>query len=114
MPRDGDFLRRLVTCAPSKVLISSRLMPRELENRARQPIPGASRKELLGLAPEDAVTLLRGQGIRGTPSLITEFLGQFDNHSRMEVVHPGLPMPLEKSPVFQLVQGTCSRSTTAS
>ncbi|MCP4664437.1 MAG: hypothetical protein GY856_54330 [bacterium] len=45
-PRDAEVLRRLVACGPSKVLITSRLMPRALENRARRPPAGVRRPQM--------------------------------------------------------------------
>ena len=62
---DNDLLRCLVAAAPSKLLISSRLMPRVLLNASGQPIPGAKRITLAGLRPPDAEALLRSCAIRG-------------------------------------------------
>ena len=43
-PEDDDLLRSLTGAIPSKVLITSRLVPQILINRASQPIPGVLRK----------------------------------------------------------------------
>jgi hypothetical protein len=56
---DNDLLRALAGARPSKVLVSSRLMPRVLLNPSGQTIPGARRIELPGLRPADAEALLR-------------------------------------------------------
>jgi hypothetical protein len=65
-PRDGDILRQLVHCGPSKVLLSTRLMPKVLEDKyTHQPIPGVRHLALEGLAPGDALALVRNAGVRG-------------------------------------------------
>ncbi|HEV8042969.1 MAG TPA: DUF4062 domain-containing protein, partial [Bryobacteraceae bacterium] len=48
-PEDDDLLRSLAAAAPSKLLITSRLVPRVLLNAANQPIPGVLRVSLPGL-----------------------------------------------------------------
>src|ERR1700761_422027 len=45
-PQDDDLLRQLTTAGRSKILITSRLMPRVLLNAARQPIPGVRYERL--------------------------------------------------------------------
>jgi tetratricopeptide (TPR) repeat protein len=81
-PRDGDILRKLVHCAPSKVLLSSRLMPRALEDRTtHKPIPGVRHRELEGMAPSDALDIVRRSGIHGSTSAIRQFVDQFDRHA---------------------------------
>ena len=42
----GDFLRNLASSGKSKVLISSRLFPADLEGMTEQQIPGALSKKL--------------------------------------------------------------------
>lgn len=64
-PDDDDLLRQLAAATPSKLLISSRLMPLALLNAAGQPIPGVRRYQLVGLDPRDAEQMLRGVGITG-------------------------------------------------
>lgn len=81
-PKDGDILRQLVHCGPSKVLVSSRLMPRVLEDRhTHQQIPGVRRLELAGLTPGDALDLVRSSGVHGDPAAILYFVDQFDRHA---------------------------------
>src|SRR6185437_8237982 len=64
-PSDDDLLRQIAGASPSKVLITSRLVPRVLLNAANQPIPGVIHERLPGLRPADAEALLRQCGIRG-------------------------------------------------
>lgn len=80
-PRTGTFLQRLTHCAGSKVLISSRLMPADLENRAGLLLVGVRRHQLSGLHPDDALELMRHLGIKGEPRTLRRFLAQFDHHS---------------------------------
>jgi len=68
-PRAAAFLRA-VGAAPrrlrGKVLLTTRLRPRDLEDRyGGLLLAGVKERELQGLAPEDAVAYLRGRGIRG-------------------------------------------------
>src|SRR4029079_19334914 len=54
-PRDGNFLRRLVNVSASRILITTRLYPADLQAISRQPIAGSFAYFLLGLKDEDAV-----------------------------------------------------------
>ncbi len=64
-PADEELLRLLAGVAPSKMLITSRLMPRALLNRSEQPLPGVGHVDLQGLDPADAERLMREAGVRG-------------------------------------------------
>lgn len=73
-PEDDDLLRALTAVAPSKLLLTSRLIPRVLLNPASQPIPGVLCERLPGLRPADAEALLRACGITGTSKDIQDYL----------------------------------------
>ncbi|MGD0388436.1 MAG: DUF4062 domain-containing protein [Tepidisphaeraceae bacterium] len=73
-PEDDDLLRVLATVAPSKLLVSSRLVPRVLLNQASQPIPGVQRISLPGLRPPDAEALLRSCDVTGDSRAIQDYL----------------------------------------
>jgi tetratricopeptide (TPR) repeat protein len=73
-PEDDDLLRLLATAAPSKLLITSRLVPRVLLNVANQPIPGVRREVLPGLRPQDAEDMFVASGVRGDSAAIQAFL----------------------------------------
>ncbi|MFI6094581.1 DUF4062 domain-containing protein [Lentzea sp. NPDC051213] len=73
-PEDEDLLRRLAAAAPSKILISSRLVPRVLLNQASQAIPGVLHQRLPGLRPADAEALLRGCGVTGDGAAMRAYL----------------------------------------
>jgi tetratricopeptide (TPR) repeat protein len=81
-PRDGDVLKWLVQCAPSKVLVSTRLMPKALEDRhTRRPIPGVRHLGLEGLAPDDVLALVWNAGVRGNTNAILRFAEQCGGHA---------------------------------
>jgi Domain of unknown function (DUF4062) len=73
-PEDDELLRGLTGVDPSKILITSRLVPRVLLNHAGQPIPGVLREHLHGLRPADAESLLRACEVRGSSELIQDYL----------------------------------------
>lgn len=73
-PEDDELLRALAAAAPSKLLITSRLVPRVLLNPASQPIPGVLRIPLPGLRPADAEALLRSCGVTGASQAIQNYL----------------------------------------
>jgi hypothetical protein len=80
-PADGEILRQLVACQPSKVLVSTRLMPIALQDRrTRRAIPGVRHWEIDGLNQEDALHLVREAGVRGDAAAIERLAGQFDRH----------------------------------
>jgi hypothetical protein len=73
-PEDDELLRALASAAPSKLLVSSRLVPRVLLNAAGQAIPGVQRISLPGLRPGDAEALLRSCGVTGSSPAIQDYL----------------------------------------
>lgn len=73
-PEDEDLLRALSSAVPSKLLLTSRLVPRPLLNRSGQPIPGVLRERLPGLRPADAESLIRSCGVSGTSEHIQAYL----------------------------------------
>jgi Domain of unknown function (DUF4062) len=73
-PEDDELLRAFASVAPSKLLLTSRLIPRVLLNAASQPIPGVFHERLPGLRPADAEELLRSCGITGTSQDIQSYL----------------------------------------
>nr|WP_294513783.1 DUF4062 domain-containing protein [uncultured Rhodopila sp.] len=80
-PDDDDLLRQLSATGRSKILISSRLMPRVLLNAFGQPPPAVRRFQLLGLDPRDAGSMLRQAGISGDGERLQHYLErQFGCH----------------------------------
>ncbi len=91
--RDDDtkLLRALAGAAPSKILVSSRLIPRVLLNEAGIPLPGVKPLVLPGLDEVDAEELLRSCGVRGSSADIRYYLKTYcDNHPLVIGVLAGL------------------------
>ena len=90
-PEDDDLLRALAAASPSKLIISSRLVPRALLNSASQRIPGVARVLLLGLRPADAEALIRACGVSGNSQDIQHYLTRHcDCHPLVTGVLAGL------------------------
>ena len=90
-PLDDDLLRQLAAASPSKILITSRLVPRVLLNAASQPIPGVLHERLPGLRATDAEALLRTCGVRGDSRQMQEYLQRHcDCHPLVTGVVAGL------------------------
>lgn len=88
---DDDLLRVFAAAAPSKLLITSRLIPRVLLSASGQPIPGVLLERLPGLRPADAEALLRACGVTGTSSDIQNYLKRHcDCHPLVTGVLAGL------------------------
>ena len=73
-PDDDELLRALASASPSKLLLTSRLIPRVLLNQASQPIPGVQRVPLRGLRPADAEALFRACEVSGDSTAIQAYL----------------------------------------
>lgn len=80
-PRDDEFLNRLVSCTPSKFLVSTRLIPQAFTGRQGDLMRGVRSIDLLGLTAEDALALMAELGVTGTPENMVRFMVQFGNHS---------------------------------
>jgi hypothetical protein len=65
-PRVGRFLQRLASARSSRILVSSRLFPAELETVTGNPIQGVFRRDLAGLEDNDALDLWRSLGVSGS------------------------------------------------
>jgi tetratricopeptide (TPR) repeat protein len=90
-PEDEDLLRALAGAAPSKILVSSRLVPSVLLGPAGQPISGVKRTPLGGLRPADAVEMFAQCGVHGNSEAIQSYLKQHcDCHPLVTGVLAGL------------------------
>jgi tetratricopeptide (TPR) repeat protein len=74
-PDDDDLLRQFCAAGPSKILITSRLLPAALTNRVG-PLPGVRHESLRGLDQPDAVLILAKAGIKGDGDAIGRYLEQ--------------------------------------
>jgi tetratricopeptide (TPR) repeat protein len=79
-PRVGRFLRKLTQVEQSRILVSSRLYPNELETEGGDPLPGSFRRDLRGLSDEDAVELWRAFGVGGSREEILPVFNTFGKH----------------------------------
>jgi len=90
-PQDADLLYRLVVAAPSKILVTSRLMPSALTNAAHHTLPGVHHLNLHGMHPDDAMRMMRDLGVRGDDqSMRRYFRENFDNHPLVLGIVAGL------------------------
>jgi tetratricopeptide (TPR) repeat protein len=88
---DNDLLRAMAGARPSRILISSRLIPRVLLNQAALPLPGVRPVPLPGLDEVDAEQLLRSCGITGSFPAIRYYLTTYcANHPLVIGVLAGL------------------------
>lgn len=95
---DEDFLRKLLTCGPSKFLVSTRLTPMAWLTPAFQPIQGARVEPLRGLELQDALSLLERQGIQGKQADMVRFINQFDGHSLILNIVAGMVLNYRPAP----------------
>jgi tetratricopeptide (TPR) repeat protein len=79
-PRVGSFLKKLAQVKRSRVLVSSRLYPAELETSGGDPIPATFRIKIEGLADEDAVELWRAFGVSGSRDELLPVFSAFAKH----------------------------------
>jgi hypothetical protein len=79
-PRAGRFLRRLATLRASRVLISTRLYPAELQGDTGDPLPGCSAVFLQGLKDDDALNLWREFKVSGSREELLPLFRSFGNY----------------------------------
>ncbi|HWT02132.1 MAG TPA: DUF4062 domain-containing protein [Pyrinomonadaceae bacterium] len=79
-PRAGRFLKRLAQVSNSRMLVSTRLYPAELETEGGDPMPGSFRRKLTGLTDEDAVELWRAFNVPGARDQLLPVFATFDKH----------------------------------
>jgi uncharacterized protein DUF4062 len=89
-PYAEDIIQKLTAAGPSKVLISTRLMPTALQGPFGQQRPGVRHLRLPGLTEADAQTLLRSLGVHGSDEAVAGFFSPLDNHPLLIGVVAGL------------------------
>jgi len=89
-PQADDFVRRLAAAGPSKILISTRLMPTALQGRFGQQVPGVRQLRLPGLTDTDTRTLLARLDVRGSQRAVAGFFGPLGNHPLLLGIVAGL------------------------
>ncbi|SHN47144.1 DUF4062 domain-containing protein [Cryptosporangium aurantiacum] len=89
-PHADEVIRALCTVEPSKVLVSTRLMPDALAGRYGRPTPGVAHLRLPGLTDADTQALLDRLGTPGDTDAVTAFFRQVENHPLLVGVVAGL------------------------
>ncbi len=80
-PRAGAFLRKLTSVRASRILVSTRLYPRDLQDpQTDDPLPGSYPYFLLELSDNDAVDLWRSFDVSGSRAELLSLFHSFDNH----------------------------------
>lgn len=79
-PRVGSFLRKLAQVHASRILISTRLYPADLQTRHGEPKPGCFACFLGGLSEDDALSLWRSFGVSGSRDELLRLFRTFDSH----------------------------------
>ncbi|PYS25759.1 MAG: hypothetical protein DMF72_00660 [Acidobacteria bacterium] len=79
-PRVGSFLKKLAQAKHSRILVSSRLYPTELETSGGDSIPGTFRLKIDGLNDEDAVELWRAFDVSGSRDELLPVFRTFAKH----------------------------------
>jgi Domain of unknown function (DUF4062) len=79
-PRAGSFLRRIAQVGESRVLISTRLYPSELQTPAGDARPGCFSYFLAGLSDNDALALWRALGVSGSRTDLTPIFRSVNGH----------------------------------
>jgi tetratricopeptide (TPR) repeat protein len=79
-PRAGDFLRRLARVRASRILVSTRLYPADLQTVAGEPWPGSLAHFIHGLSDDDALSLWRTFGVTGSRDELLRLFHIFGSH----------------------------------
>jgi len=97
-PRVGRFLRKLAQVGNSRILISTRLEPAELEIGGGGNLPGTFRLNLESLNEEDAVTLWRSLEVPGLRDTLVPVFNAFGRHPLLIQALAGEVKSFRKAP----------------
>jgi tetratricopeptide (TPR) repeat protein len=79
-PRAGNFLRKLARVRASRILVSTRLYPADLQTITGGPVPGCFAYFMIGLSDDDALNLWRAFGVSGSRDALLPLFRSFDQH----------------------------------
>jgi len=79
-PRAGNFLRKLARVRSSRVLVSTRLYPADLQIVTGEPLPASLAHFIHGLSDDDALNLWRTFGVSGSRDELLRLFHIFDSH----------------------------------
>jgi tetratricopeptide (TPR) repeat protein len=89
-PQAEEVVSRLAAATPSKILISTRLLPNALQSRFGQRLPGVRHLRLPGLTDADTRELLARLDVHGGKAAIAGFFGPLENHPLLVGIVAGL------------------------
>jgi hypothetical protein len=78
--RAGAFLRKLTRVRASRILISTRLYPADLQTSTGHTVPGCVSMFLTGLSNDDALNLWRDFGVTGSREALLPLFNTFQNY----------------------------------
>ncbi|HLO15820.1 MAG TPA: DUF4062 domain-containing protein [Anaerolineales bacterium] len=79
-PRAGSFLRKLGNVRSSRILVSTRLYPSDLQSVTGEPVTGCAAIFLRGLNDNDALDLWRAFHVSGSRETLLPLFNKFENH----------------------------------
>jgi tetratricopeptide (TPR) repeat protein len=79
-PRVGSFLRKLTQVRASRILITTRLFPSELQTVTGAELAGSAALFLTGLSSEDALALWRDMKVSGGNEELERLFARFDRY----------------------------------
>ncbi|MBV9258674.1 MAG: DUF4062 domain-containing protein [Ktedonobacteraceae bacterium] len=79
-PHVGRFLRKLTQLQASRILVSTRLYPAELQTSGGSEVRGSKSIFLRGLEDEDALEMWRAFRVNGSRETLLPLFHTFDNH----------------------------------
>ena len=79
-PRVGLFLQRLAAVHASRILVSTRLLPADLQTATGKPLPGSDVHFLKGLTDDDALALWRALEVSGSRDELIALFHSFGNY----------------------------------
>ncbi len=102
-PQAAEFLRRLIERpVKSRVLITGRLLPRELADRdTGEPAEACLQRLLVGLPADDAMAFLQAEGIGGRPEALRDACNALRGHGLSLRVLAGLLRSTGKAAVLR-------------
>ncbi len=78
--RAGQFLRKLARVRASRILVSTRLYPADIQAPLGNPLPRCFAVFLPGLSDQDALDLWRAYGAKGSREVMLPVFETFDKH----------------------------------
>lgn len=96
--RTGTFLRRLSKVRASRLLLSSRLYPADLQTETGEPLSGCQVLVLHGLADVDALRMWRTLGLEGSRESVLPLLYTFEKHPLLIQILAGVIARDRKTP----------------